>query len=253
MYVPFLKVKKYTDQQVQWVQPKYDGHCIMLTNDGIYTRTQNNIQDKLAFMNIKVPRQTIVVGELHQPNMFSTDVKTLINEQSDKLRFSAFAIPVHEGVSLEDLDVPTGNNLLLDLGFEPPITHAVGEYSIEKWLELAVSNKQEGWVLKNFNYSGWYKIKPHYTLDLKVVGTTTSDSLTRSGLLKAIQVADCNGRILASVGTGFDNTQRHVDQQSLLGRIAEIQYDGMAGKHLRFPRFVRWRDDKNEIDKCPEN
>lgn len=253
MVVPFLKVKKYVDQEVQWVQPKYDGHCIMVTDDGIYTRTQLDIRDKLEFMHIEVPPDTIVVGELHQPGTFSTDVKTLINEQSTLLKFSAFAIPRHEGICLADEDVPMCNKLLESLGFEAPITYPVNTRTIEMWLELAVSNKQEGWVLKNLNYSGWYKIKPHHTLDLKVVGTTTSKSVTRNGLLKAVQVADCNGRILASVGTGFRNDQRHVNQEELIGRIAEIQYDGMAGKHLRFPRFVRWRDDKVEIDQCPKD
>lgn len=252
MIVQFLKVKKYVDEQVQWVQPKYDGHCILVTHDGIYTRTHIDIQDKLEFMNLKVPDGTCVVGELHRPDAFSTDVKTLINAQSDHLKFSAFAIPRHEGICLADKDVLVCNKLLERLGFESPKTYPVILHSIEKWLDLAVSNKQEGWVLKNFNYAGWYKIKPHHTLDLKVVGTTTSDSVTRNGLLKAVQVADCDGRILASVGTGFSNVQRHVDKKSLIGRIAEIQYDGMAGKHLRFPRFVRWRDDKVEIDQCPE-
>lgn len=253
MVVPFLKVKKYVDQQVRWVQPKYDGHCIMVTDDGIYTRTQLDIRDKLEFMHIEVPLGTVVVGELHQPNMFSTDVKTLMNEQSDQLKFSAFAIPRHKDVCLADEDVLVCNYLLENLGFEAPGTYPVDTKTIEEWLELAVSNKQEGWVLKNFNYSGWYKIKPHHTLDLKVVSTTVSKSVTRNGLLKAVQVADCNGRVLASVGTGFSNDQRHVDRAKLIGRIAEIQYDGMAGKHLRFPRFVRWRDDKEEVDQCPKD
>lgn len=252
MSVPFLRMKKYVDQQVQWVQPKFDGHCIMVTNHGIYTRTQLDISDKLEFMHIEIPPDTVVVGELHQPDMFSTDVKTLMNEQSDQLKFSAFAIPKHEGICLFDEDVPECNELLERLGFEAPKTYPIATRSIEEWLKLAVLNKQEGWVLKNFNYSCWYKIKPHHTLDLKVVGTTTSKSLTRNGLLKAVQVADCNGRILASVGTGFTNDQRHVNQEELIGRIAEIQYDGMAGKHLRFPRFVRWRDDKAEVDQCPK-
>jgi DNA ligase-1 len=63
---------------------------------------------------------------------------------------------------------------------------------------------------------------------------------------------DHGKEISVNVGSGFSDTERDLfwkQQESIVGRTAEILCDVITQNQdgtysLRFPRFVRWRDDK---------
>ena len=57
---------------------------------------------------------------------------------------------------------------------------------------------------------------------------------------------------IAKVGTGFDGDYRYsVDPKKLFGRVAEIGYQSLGAKgRLKFPKFLRWRDDEKKKNEC---
>lgn len=110
----------------------------------------------------------------------------------------------------------------------------------------------------------WMKLKPFETADLKVVSLIEGKERSKyAGMMGAIL---CEGEhdgkpVLVEVGSGFSDEQRkhwwetrHAapqhDAVCPVGRIAEIRFQEMSLAQgsdvysLRFPSFVRWRDDK---------
>jgi DNA ligase-1 len=99
----------------------------------------------------------------------------------------------------------------------------------------------------------WMKWKPVITVDLPVIALEegTGRNKGRLGALVCRGV-DHGKEISVNVGSGFSDTERDLfwkQQESIVGRTAEILCDIITQNQdgtysLRFPRFVRWRDDK---------
>ena len=118
----------------------------------------------------------------------------------------------------------------------------------DKWMadgyEGAMYKSDEPYRFKRS--SAILKIKKWETEDTKLVGFEEGKG-KYEGLLGAIVVQLDDGTKV-NVGTGFTDGQREAiwdNRQKLLGKTAEIQYQNKTSKgSLRFPVFVRFRDDK---------
>ncbi len=137
---------------------------------------------------------------------------------------------------------------------------AAGKDQLMRYAQDNVKAGFEGIMIKEMNApyvckrsTDWMKWKPVITVDLEVIGIEEGTG-RNAGRLGALV---CNGvddgkEITVNVGSGFSDSDRDNywrDSNFIIGRTAEILCDVITQNQdgtysLRFPRFVRFRDDK---------
>ena len=270
------KFKDYTNQPVKYIQAKMDGHMYYVTVNqrGVITCLTKNGKDKtdklMAIDHISeelyaLPPSTELMAELHCPGEFATSVPTMLNNADERLQLSVFACPTLCGIDLSDMDLVGVEKevTVCGLSFVPvelvsdDLRPAHAKYLLKEAIELKI----EGWVLKESHMEGWYKLKPVKTIDAFVIDVTESDSAAYAGHMKAVRLRlftgdlDDDGELimhdLGECGGGFTKkfklSMTHTEAYSkLVGRVCEVAYQSVTpGKKLQFPRFVRFRDDKD--------
>lgn len=137
---------------------------------------------------------------------------------------------------------------------------AAGKDQLDRYAKDQVNAGFEGIMIKDTNApyeckrnTFWMKWKPTITVDLTVVGLEegTGRNVGRLGAL-VCEGMDDGKFIQVNVGSGFSDEDRDsywANSNDIVGRTAEILCDVITQNQdgsysLRFPRFVRFRDDK---------
>ena len=126
--------------------------------------------------------------------------------------------------------------------------------------ELLKKAKKDGWeglvlrysssVYQKKRSSDFVKLKPFTEVDLRI---TDFKEFKHPNQLGSFICEDDEHTIKCSVGSGFSKEQRYdfwKRKNEFLGKIVEVQTmeitENKSGqKSLRFPVFIRFRDDKN--------
>jgi DNA ligase 1 len=137
---------------------------------------------------------------------------------------------------------------------------AAGKDQLDRYAKDNVNAGFEGIMIKELEApyvckrsTDWMKWKPTITVDLEVIGVEegTGRNMGRVGALVCAGIDD-GKEIHVNVGSGFSDTDRDnlwADRNLVIGRTCEILCDVITQNQdgtysLRFPRFVRFRDDK---------
>jgi DNA ligase-1 len=159
--------------------------------------------------------------------------------------------------------IDTMNNVELLSHIMVDLDSGEGRDQLHRYANDMVNAGFEGIMIKDINSpyeckrnTFWMKWKPTHTYDLKVIALEegTGRNKGRLGAL-VCDGYDDSKRITVNVGSGFSDSDRdnlwadHVEMDCVVGKTAEVLCDAITQNQdgtysLRFPRFVRFRDDK---------
>jgi len=266
----FLRAKPYVSKKVKtlplFVEAKHDGHRILIVKDEdkilhAYTRTAgiDYCKDKAGFAEAlpewikNLPKLTAVETEMEWPEHEASDVPTAVKEFPEQLVFIPFAMPFHKGQDIRWMGYMRMRELIQEFSPRMPKYQVFENIKPPAFYLEAQAKKAglEGFIVKESGYSGWWKAKVTHTIDLKLVGFKDGQG-KYEGEVGAMEMADAEDvHIFCS---GMTDEIRFSLSDKDLGRLAEIKHNGVtSGGKLRHPRFVRWRDDKEEVDVIQRN
>lgn len=268
------KPHNYKGQDFKYAQHKRDGWRLTIvkeTNHKIsaFGRKEDvNLWPKLA-KHVKInelvramPTRTILDGELDVLGSPAASVPTAMNAAWERMVFTPFGLPFYSGADWRPKKLLFVNHVLVRHGWIPPVTtnadsrnllNVGTEATVRYFTTKAENLGLEGFVLKDSHYGDdWYKIKVDRTIDVVVSGLQDGKG-KYIGELGAFEVSlyDESGTLvhIGRVGGGLSDELRSEVDEDDIGRVIEVKFDRWdANGGMRFPRFVRWRDDKPAQD-----
>jgi len=251
------KAKNFDGQAFTVAHFKYDGIALHVKQRGAVCLTRRptdlakQMSKRLKGLFERIDSHHEVLGELYVPGRPASYVKSALAHSRGELRFKAFAVPTMPA----DEPFESVATLVHEWGMEfAPFIYCNGDDLAQLYYEQTQHEPDlEGFVLKRLHMRDWYKWKPVHTIDCTVTGYKWGEGkhLGLIGSLEASAYVDGELVPVAWVG-GFDDATRieiSNDEWHAVGRIIEVAYQYVGSKgRLRHPRFVRFRDDKTEVE-----
>lgn len=267
---PLRNIKKLEDKYIfpVYVQPKLDGYRGISNTEGEHELRSRNGKEYENFPTIVealkevCPEYMLLDGEVMSDD-FQSMQKTAFRQDGETVGDVKFH--VFDCITREEWENREGQfsfterqDSLVNLVGHHPLIKIVETVECNSWEEVYeihdryMKEGYEGTMVRadkpyQFKRTDFLsKIKEMHTMDCEVIGVEEGRNSLR-GKMGHIIVKQENGKE-CGVGSGFTLEKRqHVwDHEDLyVGRIAEIKYQELTDAGImRFPTFVRWRDDK---------
>ena len=131
---------------------------------------------------------------------------------------------------------------------------------LKYYFKIMCDRKEEGLVVKlpenKYEYGSrknWFKIKPICESTFKVVDYEYGAGKLNN-LVGALYIVDGNNKIKSKVGSGITDETREIimnklKDNTLIGSYIDVIYNEITDTNsLRFPRFSKFREDKDVAD-----
>jgi len=196
----------------------------------------------------RIPPMSSVDGELYVPGGNAGDAAHAIAECLPELEFMPFAVPWWRDKDRGHSDLRYAETLMRGQGLPFATIYKLYPHeTLESLCSDAVSLRIEGFVLKESNYTGWWKVKPQKEIDCIVTGFKEGAGKYLGGVGSLRVSVWINGKLveIGSVSGMEDLVRWNIDEKKDLGRVCEVEYQeiGNGGRFIH-GHFVRWRDDK---------
>lgn len=273
-FMSLIEVEPFVSTvEVRFAQEKLDGYYIEIYRGEtiqVYTKSRtNDLWPKLGQIEAisrqitALPPNTHIKAELWARGVQASSIPTLINDYDQRLVVSPFEMPLYNGRDSSGWTIEEVNEKLT--GFILPKTirfveenkdaRMLSENEADEWLKSAREMKIEGWVLKDRHCGNYFKLKPERTVDAIITGISICKKGQFTGGIKALQVSLLKAGqkvIIADVGSGLSKELRMMSNpQLLIGKVVEVKYQDIAAKgRLKFPVFIRLRDDEKSAKQC---
>jgi len=270
-----------------YCEDKEQGHFYIYARDyyGNYTMYSRRIGVSGSYTNIypklkgktelpSLPLKTAVAVELVYPGHPDSSVPTGIKECPQNLRAIAHGLAIYMGAVCMDQKILYMNSRkILEKIFGS--RNCVRYFKLKLEKETTVSRVNtllrsaehrgiEGFVLKEYAYKNWFKIKRVQEADVFVTGFKISNSQTYDGQVTAllIGVLDRNKKVIpmGSVSGLNDELKQEISKSiefrgynfdevlgpKFLRKVLRVTYQEVASKgKLKHGFFDGWRDDKD--------
>lgn len=276
-----IKPKKWKGQPWSSAQVKLDGFRVTAfkSQKAQFLMYGKNHREDLEFLHRfprlrktdfyrslkKLPNNSSVDAEIIVPGGTSSDVATALRDSTIPIEIVVFAIPRFMGTMMEEKRLSWASEKAEKYGFifaewysyrdlsdKLQLEDLDFESTKENLLGMAKSLSYEGWVLKQTQYSGWFKVKEVQMVDAIIMDVVPGKGKFR-GLIGALVVCVWDDRELKPIAnvSGMTDLERATltrqleFHRNLLGKVVEVKYQEVGSKgRLRHPRYSRLRTDK---------
>ncbi len=258
-----------------YISPKYDGYrCLALLNNGTVTLFSRNGTEYNNFPTISQALidsfpigQHVFDGEIMSDDFQAMQKSAFANKRGTTVgdvRFHIFGyVPYDEWMTqkfvmntsdrlgqLDKLEKSFTGDLLM---VKQTFTRSLDEI-LKKEREYLAQGFEGAMALPNIPYyvgkktNRLLKFKTMQSQDCTVTGFYEGEADTRlEGMMGGIVVTQENG-LTCECGTGFSDADREYmwnNKSEFMGHTAEIKYQDYTNHNkMRFPVFMRWRNDK---------
>jgi DNA ligase-1 len=258
-----------------YASPKFDGYrCLAVIDNGevtLYSRAGtefHNFPSIVESLQRSFPSgQYVFDGEIMsddfqsmQKSAFASKRGTVVGD----VKYYVFGCIPYQEWDSKQFNIKTKERLAILNGlknsFEPNIVAVEQKFinSLDEALKFEVDCLNYGYegamLLPDIAYylgkksNKLLKLKTMQSQDCRITGFYEGEAGTRNeGTLGGLELIQENN-ISCRCGTGFSDDDRYYiwgNKEEFIGRIAEIKYQELTEDGvMRFPVFMRWRDDK---------